>query len=394
MKQKQHNRRTVMRAAVGLAMSALIPLGVAQAADPIKVGMMLPATGTYTKLGTAIDNGFKLYVEEQGGTLAGQSIEYFTVDDESDPAKATENANRLVVRDGVDVLVGTVHSGVAMAMARVAKQRDTLFLVPNAGADDLTRAQCSPNLFRTSFTNWQPAYAMGKAALDMGDKTAVTLTWKYAAGLQAVAGFKQAFEEGGGKVIKEMTTPFPGVEFQSFLTEIAALKPDAVYVFFAGGGAAKFGKDYTASGLRDSVPLYSSGFLTDGTLGAMGGAGEGLITALHYADGLDNPKDKAFRAAYQAKYSMAPDVYAVQGYDAAQLLDVGLKAVNGDMSKKTEMRAAMRSATIESPRGNFTLSSAQNPVQDIYLRKASGEENPSIGIAAKALADPGTGCKM
>lgn len=394
MKQNQHNRRTVMRAVAGLAMSALIPLGVAQAADPIKVGMMLPATGTYAKLGTAIDNAFKLYVEEQGGTLAGRSIEYHAVDDESDPAKATENANRLVVRDGVDVLVGTVHSGVALAMARVAKQRDTLFLVPNAGADDLTRAQCSSNLFRTSFTNWQPAYAMGKAAVGMGHKTAVTLTWKYAAGLEAVEGFKQAFEEGGGKVTKELTTPFPGVEFQSFLTEIAALKPDAVYVFFAGGGAAKFAKDYAAAGLKDSVPLYSSGFLTDGTLGAMGGAGEGLITALHYADGLDNPKDKAFRAAYQAKYGMAPDVYAVQGYDAAQLLHAGLKAVNGDMSKKAEMRAAMRGATIESPRGNFTLSAAQNPIQDFYLRKASGEENPSTGIAAKALADPGTGCKM
>ncbi|HRQ46468.1 MAG TPA: ABC transporter substrate-binding protein, partial [Rhodocyclaceae bacterium] len=99
-----------MRAMVGLAMGALIPLGAVQAADPIKVGMMLPATGTFAALGTAIDNAFKLYVEEQGGKLAGRDIQYFFVDDESDPAKATENANRLVSRDRVDVLVGTVHS--------------------------------------------------------------------------------------------------------------------------------------------------------------------------------------------------------------------------------------------------------------------------------------------
>lgn len=394
MKAVQQQRRTLMRTMVGLAMGALIPLGSVHAAEPIKVGMMLPATGTFAALGTAIDNAFKLYVEEQGGKLAGRDIQYFFVDDESDPAKATENANRLVVRDRVDALVGTVHSGVALAMARVARQRDTLFIVPNAGADDLTGSLCAPNLFRTSFTNWQPAYGMGKATAEMGHKTAVTLTWNYAAGQEAVRGFKQAFEEEGGKVVREMALPFPNVEFQAYLTEIASLRPDAVYVFFAGGGAAKFVRDYAAAGLKDSVPLYSSGFLTDGTLGAMGGAGEGLITALHYADGLDNPVDQAFREKYQAKYGMLPDVYAVQGYDAAQLLHAGLEAVGGDMSKKAEMREAMRNATIESPRGTFTLSSAHNPIQDIYLRKAEGNLNPVTGIAVDKLADPATGCSM
>ena len=387
------NTRLACAIAFG-ALGTLLPGYPAQAADPVKVGLMLPATGTYAALGTAITNGFKLYVDEQGGTLAGRPISYATVDDESDPAKATENANRLVVRDKVDVLVGTVHSGVALAMARVARQRNTLLIVPNSGADELTGTLCAPNLFRTSFSNWQPAYAMGKAAIDRKHKTVVTLTWNYAAGLEAVKGFNQAFTEGGGKVLKDMTLPFPNVEFQPFLTEIAALKPDAVYVFFAGAGATKFVRDYSASGLRTSIPLYSSGFLTDGTLIAMGGAGEGLITTLHYGDDLDIPKDKAFRERYAARYGMQPDVYAVQGYDAAQLLHAGLKAVDGDASKKEPMRKAMREATLDSPRGTFTLSAAQNPIQDIYLRQAAGSKNQVIGVAAKALADPALGCKM
>ncbi len=394
MRKDLQARRAFVRTMVAVAMASLVPLGAAQAADPVKVGLMLPATGTFAALGTAISNAFRLYVEEQGGTLAGREIQYATVDDESDPAKATENANRLVVRDRVDVLVGTVHSGVALAMARVARQRDTLFIVPNAGAGDLTGSLCAPNLFRTSFTNWQPAYAMGQAALERGAKSAVTLTWNYAAGQEAVKGFAQAFEAGGGKVVRELALPFPNVEFQAYLTEIASLKPDAVYVFFAGAGAAKFVRDYAAAGLKDSIPLYSSGFLTDGTLEAMGGAGEGLITALHYADGLDNARDQAFREKYQAKYGIAPDVYAVQGYDAAQLLHVGLEAVGGDVRKKAEMRAAMRAATIDSPRGAFTLSAAHNPVQDIYLRRAEGNQNLVIGIAAEKLADPAEGCNM
>jgi len=392
---QDQQRRNVMRVAVGLALAALAPIGAVQAAEKVKVGLMLPYTGTYALLGNAITNGFKQYVTEQGGTLAGREVEYFVVDDESDPAKATENANKLTKRDQVDVLVGTVHSGVALAMAKVARDTKTLMIIPNAGADELTGPLCSPNVFRSSFSNWQPGYAMGKVAAERGHKTAVTLSWKYAAGDEATGGFAKGFESGGGKVVKQLTLPFPNVEFQALLTEIASLKPDAVYVFFAGGGAVKFVKDYEAAGLKNSIPLYSSGFLTDGTLEAMGTSGEGLVTALHYADGLDNAKDKAFRSGYMTAYKAQPDVYAVQGYDAAQLLKAGLDAVKGsDKLDKDAMIKAMGAATIDSPRGSFTLSSAHNPVQDIYLRKVEGKENKVIGIAAKKLADPARGCKM
>src|SRR4029077_7109601 len=117
---------------------------------------------------------------------------------------------------------------------------------------------------------------------------------------------KETFEKGGGKVIKELTLPFPQVEFQPLLTEIAALKPDVVYAFFAGGGAVKFVKDYAAAGLNKSIPLVGPGFLTDGTLDAQGEAAQGMLTALHYADGLNNPKNKAFRAAYAKAYKVEP----------------------------------------------------------------------------------------
>lgn len=381
--------------AAGILSVGALGMSSAQAADDkIKVGLMLPATGTFAALGTAITNGFKQYVAENGGKLGGREVEYYTVDDESDPAKATENANKLVKRDKVDVLVGTVHSGVALAMAKVARDNKTLMIVPNAGADELTGPLCAPTLFRTSFTNWQPAYAMGKVAAEKGHKKVVTLTWKYAAGQQSIEGFKEAFEQAGGKVVKEMTLPFPNVEFQPFLTEIAALKPDAVFVFFAGAGAAKFVKDYAAAGLRSSIPLYATGFLTDGTLEAMGDAGKGLLTTLHYADGLDSKKDAAFRLNYAKTYKLQPDVYAVQGYDAAQLYQAGLAAAGGDATKQDVIIKAMESAKIDSPRGAFTLSKAHNPVQDIYLRQADGSQNKLLSIPIKGLADPARGCKM
>jgi branched-chain amino acid transport system substrate-binding protein len=378
--------------AAALALAFVASPALAQ--DKIKVGLMLPYTGTYAALGNAITNGFKLAVSEQGGKLGGKEIEYVTVDDESDPAKAPENANKLIKRDKVDVIVGTVHSGVAMALAKAAKDNNALLIIPNAGADEITGPMCAPNIFRTSFSNSSPGYAMGKVAAERGHKTAVTLTWKYAAGDQSVNGFKEAFEKAGGKVTKQLSLPFPNVEFQPFLTEIAALKPDAVYVFFAGGGAVKLVKDYDAAGLKKSIPLYGPGFLTDGTLEAQGASAEGLLTTLHYADQLDNPKNNAFRAAYRKAYNAEPDVYAMQGYDSGQLLAAGTKAVGGDMAKRDALIKAMQTAKIDSPRGPFSLSRANNPVQDYYLRRVEGKENKAIGIAIKGYEDPAIGCKM
>ena len=374
--------------------TALTPAAFAQSAPKLKVGLMLPATGTFAALGTAIENGFKLYVTEQGGKLSGREVEFVKVDDESEPSKATDNINKLIKRDNVDVVVGTVHSGVAMAMAKVAKDTGTLLIVPNAGADAVTGAMCAPNIFRSSFSNWQPGYAMGEVMAKKGIKTAVSITWKYAAGDESVKGFKEGFEKGGGKVVKELSLPFPGVEFQALLTEIAATKPEAVYTFFAGGGAVKFVKDYAAAGLKKSIPLYGAGFLTDGTLEAQGADADGLLTALHYGDSLTVPRDASFRLAYVKAYKLQPDVYAVQGFDAAQMLAVGLAAVKGDLSKKAEFAAAVEKTRIDSPRGPFMLSKSHNPVQDIYLRQVVGKENKVIGIASKALADPSRGCKV
>jgi branched-chain amino acid transport system substrate-binding protein len=381
-------------ALVTAAAAALISASAAAQAPKLKVGLMLPYTGTFAALGVAIENGFRLYVNESGGKLAGREIEFVKVDDESDPAKATDNVNKLIKRDNVDVIVGTVHSGVAMAMAKAAKDNGTMLIVPNAGADAVTGPMCASHIFRSSFSNWQPGYAMGEVVAKKGHKKVVTITWKYAAGDESVKGFREAFEKGGGQIVKELSLPFPNVEFQALLTEIASIKPDAVYTFFAGGGAVKFVKDYSAAGLKKSIPLYGAGFLTDGTLEAQGADADGLLTTLHYGDALESARDKTFRLNYAKAYKLQPDVYAVQGYDAAQMLGIGLNAVKGDVTKKAEFAAAVEKAKIDSPRGTFTLGKSHNPVQDIYLRQVVGKENKVSGVASKSLADPGRGCRM
>lgn len=392
------SRRLVLTrsaAVIGAASTGLLlPEMVRAQPGKVRVGFMLPYTGTFAQLGVAIENGFRMAINEQGGKLGGREIEYFKVDDESEPSKAIENASKLVQRDKVDVLVGTVHSGVQMGIQKVARDSGVLSLIPNAGVHAATRSLCAPNVFRTSFSNSQPTRALGQAMMAKGHKKTVWITWKYAAGDEAFEGFKESYTAAGGTIVKELGLPFPQVEFQALLTEIAALKPDAVACFFAGGGAAKFIRDYAAAGLKGKIPLYGSGFLTEGVLTAAGPAAEGIVTTMHYSDSLDTPRNKKFRLDYAKAFRSQPDVYAVQGYDTGLLLIQGANAVKGNLASKPALYKAMEGATIDSPRGKWTMSKAHNPVQDIYLRVVENGENKVIGVAAKALADSGVGCKM
>lgn len=390
------SRRTLL---AGLGAAAALPafgrFNIARAqGTPLKVGLMLPYSGTYAQLGENITAAFELLIAQKGGTLGGRALEIIKLDDESNPAKGPENMKRLVDRDMVDVVVGTVHSGVLMGMLQVARESGTLLIIPNAGAGAATGAQCAPNIFRSSFSNWQPAYGCGRIAADAGYKKLAYVTWDYAAGKESAAGFEQGAKEKGAEVVQVLTVPFPETNFQPILAQLPGLGVDAVGAFYAGGGAVQFVKDYAAAGLKDKLPLIASGFVTDGTLGALGSVADGLVTGLHYADGLDTPTDNAFRAAFKEKAGREADVYAVQGYDAAQLLAVGLEAVQGDFDETDALHKAIAGAKLDSPRGPMSLSASHNPVHNIYRRVVKDGKNMVDGVAVEALADPGTGCSM
>jgi branched-chain amino acid transport system substrate-binding protein len=381
-------------AAGGATVIASLAMPAIAQDTPLKIGIMLPFSGTYAALGEAIASAFDMHVKELGGKMGGRSVELVRVDDESDPATAQTHVNRLLGSDKADVMVGTVHSGVVMALVQAAREQQIPLIIPNAGNVAATRELCAPSVFRSSFSNWQPAYGMGKALAAKGVKKAAWVTWDYAAGKESGDGFRDGLRSGGGELTKVLTLPFPETNFQPMLAQLPSLGVEAIGAFFAGGGAIQFVKDYAAAGLRDKLPLCGSGFLTEGVLKPQGAAAEGLQTALHYGDGIDNPKNIAFRAAFKSFTNRDADVYAVQGYDAAQMLAIGLAAAKGDASAVDDFAAAIRAATIDSPRGPFTVSASHNPIQTIWLREVKNGQNRVIGAAAEALADPGTGCKM
>ncbi|WP_221794186.1 ABC transporter substrate-binding protein [Oceanobacter mangrovi] len=383
--------RGLSSALLGLSLSCS---AISQAEEPIKVGIMLPFSGVYAALGDAGRNGLKMALAEHASDLHGREIEYIEVDTEARPERAPEIATSLMSQQQADFIVGPVHSGVAMGMLKVLRNKKPIVIIPNAGANAATGPWCAGNVFRTSFSAWQPSYPMGQVALDRGYKRVVTMSWNYGFGKESLEAFEESFTAGGGEVVKQIMVPFPKTEFQSYITDIASMKPDAVFVFFAGGGAVKFVKDYDALGLRGKIPLLGSGFLTEGTLAAQGEAAEGILTGLHYADEISNDANRNFRTAYETRFGKPADLYAVQGYDTGLLIAQAVQQLKGDISDRDALIKVMEQSTIKSPRGDFHFSKAHNPVQNIYLREVQDGENRVIDIAAAGLEDPARGCKL
>ena len=396
---RPHPLRTAVAAAAALALAAA-PEAQADG-QKLRVGLMLPYSGTYAALGNAITNGFKLAVEERGGKLGGREVEYFTVDDESDPAKAPDNANKLVKRDKVDVLVGTVHSGVALAMAKVARDTKTLLIVPNAGADDLTGALCAPNVFRTSFSNWQPCQPMGGWVAKNVSKEVFQIAPNYQAGKDMMAAFRETFLPAGGKVVAEDYPKLGETDYAPYLTKIKQSGAKAVFAFFSGTDAVNFVKQYDQFGLKQSIKLTGAGFLTEpDVLPAQGGAAVGVITGHFYTPLLDNPTNHRFVKEFREKFfGKVPDGFACQGYDTAEVIVRAVKAVNGNTQDKDKLVEAIAKVEFESPRGHFRFDpKTHNVIQPfIYIREVrevyGGLNNVPIDKVAD-VKDPGTGCTL
>ncbi|HEY0509987.1 MAG TPA: ABC transporter substrate-binding protein, partial [Blastococcus sp.] len=293
----------------------------------VRVGLVIPQAGVYTPLGVDMQNGWNLWLDQHDGKMGDYTVETVTADEGEGPDTGVPAIQRLLTEGDVDALVGIVNSATALGVAEQVTEAETPLLIANAGAGPITKDAGSPYVWRTSFTNAQIAAAMGEHLAEEGVGPVYVMAPDYAAGQEVVAGFIEAFEAGGGTVAGQALTPFGKTQdFQPFLSGAQASGAKAVFVFYAGGEAVSFVKQYADFGLKDTLPLYGSGFLTEGgVLAAQGEAAVGVQTALHYSTEIDNESNKEFVEAYREAYDALPTVYAVQAYDAANVLARALK---------------------------------------------------------------------
>lgn len=384
--------RTLLSAGVALLLAA----PVAAQAKEYKVGLLLPYSGVYAALGKEIDQGFELAVQSRLGEIAGSTIEVVREDTEVKPPVGLAKTRKLILQDQVDVMVGIVSSGVLGAIRDFVHQSGTPLIVANAGNDDATGERCSRFITRVSFSNGQVNRPMGEWMHRKGIKTAYTLAPDYAAGHQMIETFSAGFKAAGGKVVGGEFTPFQTTkDFGPYLTKAKAAGAEAVFVFYAGGEAISFVKQYASFGLAESVPLYGSGFLTSPLyVNAEGPAAKGVITSLHYVPTIETPENAAFVKAFSAAYGRAPSEYAVQGYDAGQAL---IEAIKTGAADRAALAEALGKARFTSPRGPVEIDPATNNiVQNIYVFETvegNGGLTQKILDVVKAVRDPVNGCQ-
>ncbi len=292
---------------------------------------------------------------------------------------------KLLQSDQVDVLVGIVNSSTALGVKNMVAEAKKLLVITNAGANDITGAARSPYIWRTSFSNSQVSGAMGKY-LAGSAKTAYAIAPDYAAGAEAIAGFSNAFKAGGGSVLGESKPAFGKTQdYQPFISKIQASGAQAAFCFFAGAEAVSFVKQYAQFGLSSKIPLYGSGFLTEGgVLTGQGDAAVGVQTALHYTSELDNAANKEFRSAYRAKYNAAPTVYAVQTWDAANVLNRALRTATGLQGDALATAFGSIGTVDDSPRGAWSFD-GQSPKQTFYLRKVEKHGDALVNVVVTDL---------
>lgn len=379
-------------AALGLATTLAAPA----AAEDIKVGLLLPYSGVYAALGNDIEAGFNLAIK-QFGAETDATFDIVREDTEVKPPVALGKAKKLILQDNVDVIAGIVSSGVLGAIRDMVHGAGVPLIVANAGNDEATGADCSPFITRMSFSNSQVNRPMGTWMYDQGIRKVYTLAPDYAAGRQMIDAFAASFTAAGGEIVGQDFTPFQKTQdFGPYLTQAKASGAEAVFVFYAGGEAISFVKQYDSFGLKSDLPLYGSGFLTSSLyVEAEGPAAEGVITALHYVPTIDTPANKSFVAAFTAETGRVPSEYAAQGYDAARAL---IEATKTGASDRATLANALRQVSFEGPRGQLSIDPATNNiVQPIYVYETvAGESGLTQKILAQlpAEADPVNGCEM
>ncbi|HLS51782.1 MAG TPA: ABC transporter substrate-binding protein [Burkholderiaceae bacterium] len=387
-------KKTLIAAAMTLGL-----VGAAQAADDLKVGMILPMSGPHSEYGLQILNGAKLYMQHHGDTVAGRKVVLVVKDDTGvAPEISKRAAQELIVKDKVDVLAGFGLTPSAFSVAPVATEAKTPMIVMNAATSSVTER--SPYIVRASMTLPQNSAPIAQWASENGIKRVYTLVADYGPGHDAEKQFIKTFTELGGEIVGEVRTPVQNPDFSPYLSRIKDAKPDAVFMFVPSGAqGVAFLKGYAERGLdEDGIKLIATGDLTDEyVLDSMGDEALGLITSFHYSDAHDSELNKKYTEDYAKNWpDVRPNFMSIGGYDGMHVIYEAVKANDGDASGDKFIEAA-KGLSWESPRGPVSIDpETRDIIQDIYIREVQRVDGRLINAEfdkVEQVKDPGKEAK-
>jgi branched-chain amino acid transport system substrate-binding protein len=365
----------VILAILALAFAGTALLGPAPATwaqkGPIKIGLIVPVTGPFAANGRHTTTGLELFLEQNGGKLAGRDVKLIIEDDQNTPATGLTKVRGLVEGQGVHVVIGPVSAAVGYAIAPYLDSKKTPTIFPIVASEDITQRKKSPWIVRVGWSSAQPSHPFGKwVAENLKYKKVATMGYDFAFGWEVEAGFQRTFEEAGGQVVQKIWSPINTSDYGPYLAQLRR-DVDAVYAIFSGADALRFTKQFKDAGLKDRLPLVGGGTLTDEhVLPNMGDEAVGIVTALHYSEALKTPANEKFVKAYEGKYKTMASYYSEGGYVAGVALKAALETIGGDIEDGQKFVGALRKVDLsDAPRGPLRFDDFGNPIQNIYVRK-------------------------
>jgi len=352
--------------------AALLGAQEAIAQEPLKIGMVIEASGAFADFGMQMMNGARAYMKVHGDTVAGRKVQLIVKDTTGVPDVAKRVAQELVTNDKVDFLAGFGLTPSALAVASLATEAKKPMIIMNAATSIITTR--SPYIARVSFTLPQVTAPLATWALKNGVTKVFTLVADYGPGIDAETQFKKTFTAGGGQIVGEVRTPMRNPEFAPFLQRIKDARPQAVFVFLpAGEQAVGFMKGFSERELdKAGIKLIATGDVTeDGVIEAMGDAPLGVVTTQHYSVAHDSPQNRTFLKAYAevAGTSQRANFMAVGAWDGMAAMYEVAKRLNGKIDGDKAMEV-LKGLSIDSPRGPIVIDPVtRDPVETIYVRR-------------------------
>jgi branched-chain amino acid transport system substrate-binding protein len=371
-----------------------IPLSHAHAADKVKIGFLSSMSGPSAGLGKDMNDGAQLAMEQIAARGGGVPLELLIEDDQVDPQVGVQKTQKLIEKDGVDVMAGTIFGNVAQAIMPVVTKSGVPAVMTVGSNPPTLGADCNENYFTVSWNIDDNYQALGNYLNEKNIKSVSILAPNYIAGKLISDGFKRTYK---GKVLSEVFTKINQPDYSVELTQVRADKPEAVVVFYPGGMGISFLKQYSAMGLLKQIPLYSSVFIADEMMfPALGDIPLGLVTTSNWSPELDNPANKRFVDAFVKKNGHRPTSMAAMGYDTIMLIDSAVQQTKGNVrgsdANRIAFRDALRAAKFESVRGSFRFNNNNFPIQSYYLNEVAKDSsgklyNKLLGVALKDKED-------
>ena len=379
MSRKVTRRKFMAGTATGAAVAAFkFPAPAIAQAAPFKLGLLTVKTGPLAQGGIQMEQGVLTYLKEKNYTMAGRKVDFISADTGGNPAGTKTKVQELVERDKVDTILGPLAAFELLAITDYIAQ-NKMPLLSLAAAEDMTQRRPNPYFIRASATSAQAMHPMADyAAKEMKLKRVICISEDFAFGHEQMGGFQQTFEDNGGKILQKIWPPLVTPDYTPYVAQISDC--DGVCQGFAGSNPLRFMKAYASAGLKFPVVSGETGG-DDALLKSFGDEAIGLMSCIPYTLDLETDGNHRFVEGMLKNFNTVPGQYAGLLYVNCQVVEAGLKALNGDFSDKTKLVAAMRSVNLtDTPRGPVKFDHFGNVIGDFYVRKL-GKEGAKYGLS-------------